>query len=154
MNEKKKQIPLSHNPDIIDLKKQKITKEIEQLGKDIIKRDLQIEQLKNTLIDSTEVADFLKARRAIELAVLRRCFFTQMPIEITGLTIPSARDKATEYYNNVLNAYEQTEVLWTNKYPVTGSLETFKVISGILSKFEASGSQQSQTQDSGSVKTP
>ena len=143
------------------LRKRKLEMEIAQLDKDIQKKDLQIEQLRDTLIDSEDVANFLVARRAVELAVLRRIFLVQMPIEVPGLSIPKAREKAQYYYNELVETYSKAEEIWKEKYDLDNTVELEKTLAKLITKVESSpitGSQAKQqeatTTDSGSANCP
>jgi hypothetical protein len=118
--------------EVADLRKQKLAKEVEVLSKDIQRRDLQIEQLKNTLIDKDEVRDFLVVHQGIENALLRRLLFVQLPIEIPGLTIPKAREKAESYYNTMMEALNKTLDLWNNKYDLANNINLEHAIRNIV----------------------
>jgi len=134
------ELDVRDDDDMAQLRRAKLRKEVEQLDKTITKHELQIEQLKNTLIDAKEVSEYLMSRRAIELALLRRVLFTQMPIEVPGLSIPAARKVATEYYNSLVECYNKAEELWEQDYPNTGSNELGKRIESIIKTIEVSGS--------------
>jgi hypothetical protein len=99
-----------------ELEERKLEKEIEKYDEQIKKHRYENEQLRNRLVDAQEVADFLSERRTVELAILRRALFIDMPIEVPGLTVPQAREKAEKYYNKIVEAYSTAEQLWEEKY--------------------------------------
>jgi hypothetical protein len=133
---------LEKNPDdtkeMADLRKQKLVQEISILTKDGQKKDLQIEQLRNTLIDSEEVQHFLLVRRSIDMALLRRVLFTNMPVEIPGLTIAKARTKGEHYYNDLAEAFNATVELWAKKYNLTDDTKLRKSIEKLIASVDAS----------------
>jgi len=112
------------NDEMANLRKLKIAKEIEILTSDLVKKDLQIEQLRNTLIDKDDVRDYLIVRQGIENSLLRRILFVQLPIEIPGLSIAKAREKSEGYYNQIMDAMTKTTSTWKKKY---GSEDNYKL---------------------------
>lgn len=102
--------------DLIDLKKEKLRREIEAINKDNQKKDLQIEQLKSQLVDYDEAFQYLVARKALEAAILRRIFLTNMPIEVTGLNKSKAREKGESYFNEITIICNDTIKLWSDKF--------------------------------------
>jgi len=124
------------NDEMTNLRKLKIAKEIEILTSDLVKKDLQIEQLKNTLIDRDEVYNFLLVRTSVEAALLRRILFTNMPIEIPGLTIPKARAKSEHYYNDLMQTFNDTIKLWEKKYNVKDNDKLRDSIEELLKRIE------------------
>lgn len=111
----------NNDDDFIALKKLKLQKDIEKVTKENTTKDLEIEKLRNTLIDSEEVLKYLIIRKAIEGAILKRILFTQLPIEIPGLSIPKAREKAEFYYNEVMRTVSDTVQLWEKQYKVSNT---------------------------------
>lgn len=114
---------LKEGDEFIDLKKEKLRKEIEAINKDNQKKDLQIEQLKSELVAYEDAMQYFVARKALESAILRRIFLTNMPIEVTGLDKAKARDKGETYFNEVMAVCNNTIELWQEKYPSSYDLE-------------------------------
>ena len=108
--------PAHDGDDFIDLKKEKLRREIEAINKDNQKKDLQIEQLKSQLVDYQEGLQYLITRKALEAAIMRRIFLTNMPIEVTGLNKAKAREKGETYYNEITRICNDTIQLWQDKF--------------------------------------
>lgn len=106
-----------------ELRLRKLHAEIDSLERDNIKKDLQIEQLKSRLIDKEEVFKYLVTRKAVELAVLRRILFTNLPIDIPGLTMAKAREKAESYYNEIIKDLKTTCDVWQHEYNISDDEE-------------------------------
>jgi membrane-associated HD superfamily phosphohydrolase len=88
--------------------------------------ELNLEVLRNNLLSREDIVAYLSTRMAIEGSILRQLLFTQIPIEITGLTIPNARKKTTEYYNKLMEVYAETIALFDERYPIKNIEEVEK----------------------------
>jgi hypothetical protein len=124
-----------------ELEERKLEKEIEKYDEQIKKHRYENEQLRNRLVDTQEVADFLAERRTVELALLRRLLFVDMPLDVPGTTVPQAREKGTVYYNKLVEAYNQASRLWEERYERVGveNNNLVSIIEQIEQAFEKSG---------------
>lgn len=117
-------------------------------------------QLERNAISVQEVVDFWSQRKAIELAILRKILMIDMPMQVPGLSHADARTKGERYYNKILNAYEESNKLWTDEYDVNTDEEIIKKLNHLIFSTEqahvtgscGSGSFNAQ-ENSGSANT-
>jgi hypothetical protein len=150
-----------------DMQKEKLKKiklENENLEKDSKRKDLIIEQLRNSLIDVQEMVDYWSQRKAIELAVAKKFTSIDIPMEVPGMTHAQARTKGEEYYNRLIEAYEETDRLVQEKFGLEPDKDMINKLERIIfHTFKAKQAPipchcQSKsggvTEDSGSANTP
>lgn len=113
---KKKRGTAYKSEDFMQLKEEKIRHEIQQLIKENEKKELQIQQLRSKLIEYDEVYNYLVARKAMESAILRKIFLSQMPIEVTGLDPAKAREKGEQYFCEVMAAITKNIEDWEEQF--------------------------------------
>ena len=85
-----------------ELKEKKIRKEIDLLERDLQQKDIQIKKLKDTLIDSDELLEYLTRLKTAWAGALKQVLLTQMPVEVPGMDVTKARETAERYYNKVM----------------------------------------------------
>lgn len=101
--------------DINELKAEKINHEIERLKQEKERAYLEISKLKQTLIDASEVKDYLMLRYATENAILRQILLVNAPIELTGIDIPKARKICESYFNKIQIVMNETLLIWQQR---------------------------------------
>lgn len=121
-----------NNTDMAELERQKITEEIKKLQKDNAKKDIQIDVMQKSLVEQNDIIDFLTIRYGLEAAMLRQILFTQVPMDIPGLTVPKAREKCGEYYNKLMDMLEQSIRIFEQDFNTLEDEELREVVKGVF----------------------
>lgn len=120
---------------LMELKEEKIKEEIHRLKQEKERADLEIEELKRTLTDTTRVKEFLLFRAGVELAIARRLFFIDIPVQLPGVSDAAKVRKITEGMFNQLQAVvEESITLWEREYTAGENKETTDFIQQIVNK--------------------
>lgn len=103
---------------LVELKEEKIRREIEQIKADVEKKELQIQQLRLRLIDYDEALTYFIRFKSAVSSILRKQFLSQMPIEVTGLDPARAREKGEQYFNEVMDVIAEGIDNWKDEFTI------------------------------------